>query len=148
MWNKLRYLLPLLALFPGCQEDDETLPYSIDGAYNCFQESSWTVASVDAALIGSWERVYYSCYSGEMEEIDPGELLLVLKADHQLEIYENGILQRTDTWKVVPRGSENFELETTFIQPWLNGDIVICDGLLVFFDSYIDGCDNFFEEVI
>jgi hypothetical protein len=25
---------------------------------------------------------------------------------------------------------------------------VICDGLLVFFDSYIDGCDNFFEEVI
>lgn len=146
MWNKFQFLLPLLIIIVSCQED-EILPYSIEGAYNCFQENTWTVATVDAALVGSWERVYYSCYSGEMGEVAQGELLLLFKADHQLEIYEDGLLERTDTWKVVERGNENFELETGLIQPWLNGDIVLCDGLLVFFNSYIDGCDNFFEEV-
>lgn len=136
--------LLIIILVPACQED-EVLPYSLEGTYNCYQSETWTAASVDAALIGEWDRVYYSCYSGEMEETSIGELLLVLTEDHELEIYQNGLLERTDTWEVVPRGSENFELKTNLIHPWLNGDIVICDDLLVFFESYIDGCDNYFE---
>ncbi|MCB0630687.1 MAG: hypothetical protein R2824_07570 [Saprospiraceae bacterium] len=147
MSKKLLTIFLTLVLFSTCQQD-EILPYSIEGAYNCFQESNWTTDSVDAALLGSWEWVYYSCYSGEMEETEAGELLLKFYSDHQLEIYRNGLLDRVDTWKVIERGSENFELETDLIHPWLNGDIVICDELLVFFNSYIDGCDNFFEKVL
>jgi hypothetical protein len=139
-----RPLLLLILLLPSCQED-VVLPYSIEGAYNCYLDQSWTATSVDAALIGEWDRVYYSCYSGEMEETAKGELQLILTDDHQLEIYQNGLLERTDTWEVIPRGSENFELKTSQIHPWLNGDIVICEELLVFFESYIDGCDNYFE---
>lgn len=138
------FLVFILAL-PACQED-EILPYSIEGAYNCYQSDTWTTSTVEAALIGEWDRVYYSCYSGEMEEISIGELLLVLTDKHELEIYQNGLLERTDSWEVVPRGSENFELKTDLSHPWLNGDIVVCEDLLVFFESYIDGCDNFFEK--
>lgn len=138
-------LLSLLLLLPACQEDIMMLPYSIEGAYNCYQDESWTAASVETAIIGEWERVYYSCYSGEMGEIPAGELLLILHENHELEVYQDGLLERTDTWEVVPRGSENFELKTSQILPWVNGDIVICDDLLVFFESYISGCDNFFE---
>lgn len=122
------------------------LPYNIEGAYNCYQEQSWTNSSIDAALTGEWDRVYYSCFSGEMDEPPIGELRLVLTEEHQLEIYKNGLLERTDTWEVIPRGNENFELKTTQNHPWLNGDIVICDNLLVFFESYISGCDNYFEK--
>lgn len=144
-YRTVKCLLLLILFLPACQED-VVLPYSIEGAYNCYQDQSWTATSVDAALVGEWDRVYYSCYSGEMDEIAIGELRLVLTDDHQLEIYENGLLERTDSWEVIPRGNENFELKTSQILPWLNGDIVICEDLLVFFESYIDGCDNYFEK--
>ena len=144
-YRTVKCLLFLILFLPACQED-VVLPYSIEGAYNCYQDQSWTATSVDAALVGEWDRVYYSCYSGEMDEIAIGELRLVLTDDHQLEIYENGLLERTDSWEVIPRGNENFELTTSQILPWLNGDIVICEDLLVFFESYIDGCDNYFEK--
>lgn len=137
-------LLVIALLWAGCQED-VVLPYSLEGAYDCYQGQPWTAASIDAALTGAWDRVYYSCYSGEMETIPLGELRLVLREDHQLEIYQDGLLERTDSWEVESRGSENFTLKTTQILPWLNGDIVICDDLLVFFESYTSGCDNYFE---
>ncbi|PHN05029.1 hypothetical protein [Flavilitoribacter nigricans] len=137
-------LLLLIVFLPACQEET-ALPYSIEGAYNCYQDETWTLESVDDALIGEWDHVYYSCYSGEMEEIPVGDLRLVFKENHELEIYRDGLLDRQDTWEVIPRGSENFALTTSQIQPWLNGDIVICEDLLVFFESYIDGCDNYFE---
>lgn len=139
-------LLFAVLLTPACQPDDSELePYSLEDTYDCFQAQSWTTTTVDAAIIGDWEWVYYSCFSGEKGETNVGELLLKLKADHELEIYRNGLLDRIATWEVVPHGSENFELETSENIPWLLGDIVICGNVLMFFNSYIDGCDNYFE---
>ena len=144
--RKLFYLLlPIYIFLPACQEDEPLLPYALDEAYNCFQNQSWTEEDIETAIIGDWNWVYFSCFSGEMGETEVGQLLLKLKADHQLEIYQDGLLERVDTWEVIPRGSENFELKSTHILPWLNGDIVICGDLLLFFHSYIDGCDNYFE---
>lgn len=132
--------------FPACQADRvELSPYSLEDTYNCFQDKSWSVATVDAAIVGDWDWVYYSCFSGEMGETNTGELLLKLKGDHQLEIYKNGLLERLATWEVKPRGNENFFLETSESIPSLKGDIVICGDVLLFFNSYVDGCDNYFE---
>lgn len=145
MYKQIQSLIFLLIFLPACREE-APLPYLLETTYNCYQDQSWTTATVETAIIGEWERVYFSCFSGEMGEVGPDELTLYLMADRKLEIYRNGLPDRTDTWEIVPRGSENFELKTSQIQPWLKGDIVICDDLLLFFESYIDGCDNYFEK--
>ena len=67
------------------------------------------------------------------------------KSDSTLEVKVNGATTQSSTWEIVNLGDSQFEINADPVVPQLHGRILFCEDRVLFYDSYIDGCDNYFK---
>ncbi|HRD08341.1 MAG TPA: hypothetical protein PK037_12265 [Saprospiraceae bacterium] len=145
----MRYLLFLtLLLIVACSK---TVGPPVDHAdlWDCYQKESWDTLKISNALIGEWKWEYVSCFwvPEEANSEDHKGLNIEFKPDRTLVVKQNGVETQTSTWKV-RKGTDNFyELEANPFVGQLRGQIISCDPWLELYDSYIDGCDQFYSKV-
>ena len=140
-------ILGLVTLWASCNIGNKP-PKSQGDMFDCHQQSNWDSLSVSNELIGEWEWEHISCYWNPDDDNDNEYrgLTIEFNEDQSLIVREEGLITQASSWKVVDGDANLYALEVDPRVIQLYGRILICDDLLEFNDSYIDGCDNYFRK--
>jgi hypothetical protein len=123
-------------------------PIALDSMLLCYGQTSWDSTSITNALVGKWLWEYIKCYSNpeNANNEDFKSLSIEFKLNNTLEVTENGLLTQTSSWNVVRLNDGYFMLLVTPIVLQLPGKVIFCGNRVLFYDSYVDGCDNYFKK--
>lgn len=124
-------------------------PKTLADMLSCHNSVGWDSLEVNNKLIGRWEWQHIRCYANPeaANNNDFAGLQVEFKADNTLQIKENGVITQTSSWQVAPSSDGFYKINTTPYAILLPGKIVFCDTLAMFYDTYVDGCDNYFKQV-
>jgi len=122
-------------------------PISQTDIWDCHQKTSWDSLKINNTLIGKWEWKFIGCFWNPEDDNDDEfkGLTIEFKSDNTLNVVENGQTIQTSNWKVVNGASDLFAIDVAPRVAQLYGRILFCDDRVEFNNSYIDGCDNYFE---
>jgi len=124
-------------------------PVTVPDMLACHRTATWDSAAIHDKLLGKWEWEYIRCFwSQEKGNYDDFEgLVIEFKEDSTLEVEENGQITQTSTWKVEKLYDGNHRIATDPIMLLLPGQILFCEDRVLFNDSYVDGCDNYYQRI-
>jgi hypothetical protein len=123
-------------------------PVTLDSMLQCSGQRSWDSTSIHDYLIGKWQWEFISCYyntenaNGE----DYKNLSIEFKQNDSLEVKVNNQITQVSSWYVTRLNDGYFKLTVNPIVYQLPGKVIICDNRVLFYDSYTDGCDNYFKK--
>lgn len=123
-------------------------PVSLSNMLQCHGETFWDSISVHNALIGQWQWKFIKCYwnpetaNGE----DYKTLTIEIKENDSLEVKINNQITQSSSWNVTNLNNGYYTITVNPIVPQLQGKVLFCGDSLLFYDSYVDGCDNYFEK--
>ena len=148
----MRYFAPLFVLLlttVSCDSERKELvppPLSQAEMWDCYQQQEWDMQSLREELIGRWRWVYSVNYwaPDEGRNTESEELQVHFEDDSTLTVIRRGDVEQTTTWTVVVRDASLFGIDTDKSVGNLRGRILLCDNLIEFNNSYIDGSDNYF----
>jgi hypothetical protein len=69
------------------------------------------------------------------------------KPDNTLEIEENGQLMQTLTWQVKNLNDDNHRIKVNPLVLLLTGRTLFSEERVLLNDSYLAGCDSYFQKV-
>lgn len=131
---------------PTCNEPAAAPPAELN-LWACHRKVTRDSVATASALLGEWDWEYISCFwkTEKANGEDYKCLSLEFKADHTLIVKESGKIVQTSRWKIFLGAAELFVIKTEPLVPQVVGQILFCDDVLAFNDSYVDGCDNYFR---
>ena len=138
-------ILPLILL--SCSKEEAPVVQSPIG--NCSEQVPLDSVQTSNALIGEWEWIFIDCFWWYPEQAN-GEkyqgLSVIFRADSTLEVVEKRQVTQTAHWEIVDGYNGFLALEVDPPVEQLHGLIRrYCNDVVLFNDSYVDGCDNFFR---
>ncbi|MEM8487654.1 MAG: hypothetical protein AAF564_19035, partial [Bacteroidota bacterium] len=145
------FILAVFFLLPACDQQVDPLselaiPPDGQMLRACNDQKMWSAALLRESLVGEW-RWYYT-YNGFTPNAARNTLerntVVTLNSDSTLQVMEAGETTYTTRWSVENVYEDLYGLETTSSTPFTLGHINLCDDLLEFDDSNIDGDNNFF----
>ncbi len=143
----LLFSLPLLF---SCDKKEEK-QRTVNGFADCHANAGLDSLTIVKKLQGTWQLKQQSCFwSGEQDL--SGQQLFVTFHLNQYQVSNNGKVIGTGEWGIGKESTGNF-WEMKFPEgikngnPYLLGNIFICDNEVLFNYSYIDMCDNYFRKV-
>ncbi|MDE3251895.1 MAG: hypothetical protein KGO92_03750, partial [Bacteroidota bacterium] len=74
-------------------------------------------------------------------------LTLTFKQNDTVEVRVNNQTIQLASWKIVTLNDGFSKLEVNPLVYQLPGKILFCEGRVLFYDSYTDGCDNYFKKI-
>jgi hypothetical protein len=147
-------LLLFIAILPSCQKSNEgeeqlvqqTPPITLDSMIKCNSRVARDSAAIHGALIGKWKWEFISCFwNPEKANGDDFKTLAVeFKSNDTVEVKVDNAITQKSSWKVKALSDGSFSVVTTPIVLQLPGRIMFCGDRVLFQDSYVDGCDNYF----
>lgn len=155
MTSKTLFAIPFLSLllFWSCQKEPVSTiiskkdpPVSIIEIQACHLTTTWDSTAIRNKLLGKWNWEYIRCFwAPEKGNYDDFKGLSVeFKSDNTVEVFQNGMSAQKSTWQLVLLNDGNYKITTTPLLLQLPGRILFCAQRVVFMDSYVDGCDNYF----
>ncbi len=149
---KLWVLIVLLIQISCTKENDPLVkqepPITLPNMLACHRTTSWDSLTVHTKLLGKWEWEYIQCYwnpeDGNYKDFQG--LSIEFKPDNTLEVKVNGQTTQTPKWEVVKLNDGNYSIHVNPVVLQLPGRILFCTERVLFNDSYVDGCDNYFKK--
>ena len=138
-------------IFIGCDDEDVSKrPVSLENMSDCYRQNEWNENIIAKELTGKWQWIYtenlWAPDEGQNTENENRGFEFL--SDSTLNVFVNDEIVESTRWIVVPvNNSDLFKLELDEPVQYLYGEILICDKILLFFDSYRDGTDNYFIKV-
>lgn len=132
----------------SCKKDpDSTM--EMKEIWDCHHQKEWTITSTQNVLNGIWELEKGGLYSADAPGT-PKE-----QTGKYIEFRNDSVFAYNQDWEllvsangqIVDGDAGLFELELGKSIVGLYGRILICDGLLLFNHSYIDGADTYFRKM-
>lgn len=141
-------------LVPACKKSSgdtatpQSPPVSSDSLLQCHRAGAPDSAAVQATLTGQWSWRFIRCYwkTEEANGDDFAGLKVLFRNDQTLQVIVNGAVQQTSNWRLQRESEGYFRLITDPLVGQLTGRVVLCNGWLFSYDSYTDGCDNWFRK--
>ncbi|MBS1511608.1 MAG: hypothetical protein JST86_12250 [Bacteroidetes bacterium] len=123
-------------------------PITPDSMLLCHNQTIWDSSTIHQHLIGKWQWEYIKCYWApeNANNEDFKNLSVEFKQNNSLEVKLNGQTTQTSSWAIVRLNDGYFKLVTNPIVFQLPGKVLFCENHVLFFDSYTDGCDNYFKK--
>jgi hypothetical protein len=123
-------------------------PVSLDSLLQCHTQNGLDSAGIRNSLIGKWNWEYIKCFWApeKANNTDFKNLSVEFGSNDTLLVRLNNIITQTSSWKLSRTNDGFFTLTTTPLVPQLPGKILLCQNRAIFFDSYVDGCDNYFKK--
>ena len=160
----MRALLPVIAVLlslqlPGClsnERDPEPIePFVFKTAgemAECAVAADLDSAELASALVGMWEWKYESCFwtpesaSGTRH----AGVVLEFRRNGTLRLHEGDSLSATTRWRlegpVMAEWTQSVEMDTPYVH-YAGGIATLCGNTVLFYDSYVDGCDQWFHRL-
>lgn len=122
-------------------------PFYLQNTPNCNEGQKLDSLNTLSFIQGEWEWEYILCAGNISGGNDTAHLGLTVnfQSDNTVELSENGQLNQTSNWEIIPAGNGFWGLD---IQPGINelyGYLVICDDRVQFNNTPTDGCANYFK---
>jgi hypothetical protein len=145
----------IIALQASCKKTKTTNspqlqkpPIALDSMLLCYGQTSWDSTSIHNALVGKWQWEYIKCYWNpeNANNEDFKNLSIEFKQKDTLEVNQNGQITQISSWDIVKLNDGYFKLIVKPIVLQLPGKVLFCGDRVLFYDSYIDGCDNYFKK--
>jgi hypothetical protein len=123
-------------------------PIALDSILLCNGQTSWDSTSIHNALVGKWQWEYIKCYWNpeKANNEDFKNLSIEFKQNGSLEVKLNGLVTQNSSWDVIKLNDGYFKLLVNPIVLQLPGKVLFCGDRVLFYDSYVDGCDNYFKK--
>ncbi len=145
--KEIIYLAILIIVISSCTKD--SLPF-IDQyrMYKCDDTVLKDSILVSNVLIGKWEWRYISCpwISNPANENDYRGLSMHFNKDHTLHYKQNNITLDTSSWNLILDNNKDYKLKIGQKQSQYGDFIIICNDVLEFYNSHVDGCDFYFKK--
>lgn len=126
----------------SCSKD---LPYYKTNLTSCINQTQWDSLSISQQLIGKWNWDYINCPEGGYEsEEDYKGLSLEFVSDGHVFVFQNNVPTDTSTWQVT--SGPDFRLSTDPGVEQTRGSIEFCENHVLFNESGIDLCINYFTK--
>lgn len=135
-------LLILFAVLTSCKKDK----LDINSFWQCNQSQNLDTTAISSKLVGSWTWAKQSCFSTGKTKSADRNIKVTFKSDHTFSVNESSNVLTQGTWKLLLLDGSSSGLELSTPSEFLYGRILLCDGQVLFNDSYRDGCDNLFNK--
>jgi len=124
-------------------------PVSIDSMLRCYRQSNPDSVNLRTSLLATWQWEYIKCYWApeNANASDYKNLSVAFKPNDSLEVKTNNQIAGKAAWRLQKTNDGYFTLSTTPLVPQLAGKVIVCANRVIFFDSYVDGCDNYFKRL-
>lgn len=148
---KRTFILISIILNIGCDKEEITQrPMSETDIWNCYTNSEWTELKIRTELIGRWKWIYSENFwaPDKGRNAENENTVIEFLSDSTLNVIVGGELQNSTKWIVTSKDGELYGLELdAAVTTLLYGRILICDEIVEFNNSYIDGSDNYFKKI-
>ena len=148
-------VLFIMGISHSCKKTEDTEepiqqnpPVSLESMLQCNGQRSWDSASIHDALIGKWQWEFIICYFNpeDANGQDYKNLSIEFTQNDSLEVKINNQISQVSSWYVTRLSDGYFKLTVNPIVFQLPGRVLICDDRVLFYDSYTDGCNNYFKK--
>ena len=113
--------------------------------WQCYQKGNWDEQTLQNEMYGEWNWVFAaSPWTVEGMNTERERTKLTFSSDSTLFIKVNGVTTFSSGWSLEQSG-DLFNLESDSSHLLLHGGILLCDNLLSFNSSWVDGGDYYFE---
>ncbi len=150
----LVFLFAVMAVQISCKKTNEAEilpllkpPITLDSILQCHGQMQLDSTAIRNRLIGKWQWTFIKCYwdpekaNGEAYKNHSIEF----KQNDSVEVKVNGQLTQKSSWKITKLNDGYYKLSVNPIVVLLPGKILFCGDQVLFYDSYVDGCDNYFK---
>jgi hypothetical protein len=127
----------------------EKPPVSLDSMLQCHGQKNWDSVTIRSSLIGNWQWEFIRCYwtPEKANSKDYQNLSVEFMQNDSVIVRVNGQTTQKASWQIVRTNDGYFTLAVNPIILQLPGKILFCGGRVLFYDSYTDGCDNYFKKI-
>lgn len=105
------------------------------------------VSIIGGMLTGEWQLCLLFCFWGG-DFYNPIEDVRVQFTGEGEYIITVGSLTEHGQWEVTESIQKSFRLQHTPRNHYFHGNIFVCDDLLLFHNSGVDGCDHYFARIL
>lgn len=122
-------------------------PVALDSMLLCHGQTKRDSTATQNALIGKWQWEFIKCYWNpeNANSVDFKSLSVEFKKD-SLDVKINGQITQKSSWHIIGTNDGYFKLLVNPIVFQLPGKLLFCGDRVLFYDSYVDGCDNYFRK--
>lgn len=119
--------------------------FDIGRIRDCHNEENRYPSQITSGLLGTWLWVSNSCFwTGDTTFTANKHVLVTFSDAGMYKVFEDGVIESEGTWKLAQSGNNIWSISTSKHSQYLNGYVWLCKDEVVFFSSYIDGCDYYF----
>jgi hypothetical protein len=128
-----------------CIKNKNFVPLIKTDFYECHDNQQWDSVKVCSALIGSWMWDSTKCPMSGENSLKENNYQMVFMGNSKLKVYKNNILETEAIWSI--QGTNNkYALDTEPFVEKAYGSVFLCKNKLALVNSWVDGCDFFFEK--
>lgn len=135
----------LLMTTMACTEKEADITYVTGNEWDCRYVNTLGINGLSQKLLGEWLWSYRTCWGtgpDKDDTIDKG-LKVVFTPDQQVTILKDRLVIASSPYSLKADGTDDFVIETSPVTQ-LSGHIYFCNNMVVFSDTYKDGCANYF----
>ncbi len=122
-----------------------TIGFNLGAIMDCHKEQNQYPSQITAGLEGTWVWTSNTCYWTGDSTFTPDKHVVVTFTDAGVyKVFEDSKIESEGTWKLSQAGPDTWSIITEKPSAYLNGYVYLCKNEVVFFSSYIDGCDYYF----
>lgn len=122
-----------------------TIAFDVAAIMNCHKENNQYPSQITSGLEGTWVWTSNTCYWTGDSTFTPDKHVVVTFSDAGIyKVFEDSKIESEGTWKLSQVDNDIWSLDTEKPSKYLNGYIWLCKNEVVFFSSYLDGCDYYF----
>ena len=140
MLKNIVLFIMLFAFITACKKNKEQDNIFI----NCNKLQNLDSLTVGNKLLGTWLYTKKKCFDGSLTSTISQNIKVVFKTNRTYTVITNGTLVLTRNWSLKPVDITLWGLTLLDPDEYLNGGILFCGENLLFYNSFIDGCDNLF----
>ena len=117
----------------------------INRIWDCHTTENKFPSQISANIEGAWVWQNVTCYGKSPETLSANKQVVITFNDGGLyKIFESGKITSEGSWTLSRADADNWTITTSSPSVYLNGYILLCKNEVVFFSSYLDGCDYYF----
>lgn len=149
-------LFAVMAVQISCKKANETEvipiqkpPIALDSILTCYKQRKPDSADIRNSLLGKWQWTFIKCYWNpeNANSEDYKTHSIEFKQNDSVEVKVNGQLTQKSSWKLTKLNDGYYKLSMNPIVVLLPGKVLFCGDQVLFYDSYVDGCDNYFKRL-
>lgn len=140
-------------LLPGCvKEKADKVPkpepvanFDLDRMWDCHNTDNPYPSQITGRIIGTWVWQSNRCFwTGDTTFSADRHVVITFTDGGLYKVFEDGKIESEGSFTLSQVDDKIWHVVTSSVSQYLHGYIILCKNEVVFYSSYMDGCDFYF----